>query len=255
VRIVRKIGQYFYPQRQTQVMNEGWACFWHYTLLNTLYDEGALSDGFMLEFLQSHTNVVNQPPYNSPHYSGINPYALGFAMWRDIRRICEHPTDEDREWFADIAGSNWRETFEFAMQNFKDESFIAQYLSPQLMREFRFFSVLDDDARDKLQIQAIHDDSGYRTLRRQLSDQYNLGSREPNIQVWNVDLRGDRSLTLRHFAHQRRPLDESSKAVLEHVAYLWGFTVRLESQDTAGRVSLIAERMREKRTGHGIAGP
>jgi stage V sporulation protein R len=31
VRIVRKIGQYFYPQRQTQVMNEGWATFWHYT--------------------------------------------------------------------------------------------------------------------------------------------------------------------------------------------------------------------------------
>jgi stage V sporulation protein R len=65
VRIVRKIGQYFYPQRQTQVMNEGWATFWHYTLLNTLYDEGLLSDGFMLEFLQSHTNVVYQPGYNS----------------------------------------------------------------------------------------------------------------------------------------------------------------------------------------------
>src|SRR5690606_16560874 len=31
VRIVRKVAQYFYPQRQTQVMNEGWATFWHYT--------------------------------------------------------------------------------------------------------------------------------------------------------------------------------------------------------------------------------
>ena len=40
VRIVRKIAQYFYPQRQTQVMNEGWATFWHYTLMNDLYDEG-----------------------------------------------------------------------------------------------------------------------------------------------------------------------------------------------------------------------
>lgn len=248
IRIVRKIGQYFYPQRQTQVMNEGWACFWHYTLLNTLYDQGGLSDGFMLEFLQSHTNVVYQPPYHSPHYSGINPYALGFAMWRDLRRICEEPTDEDREWFPDIAGSNWRETFEFAMQNFKDESFIAQYLSPHLMREFRFFSVLDDDSRAKLQIQAIHDDRGYRALRSQLSDQYNLGSREPNIQVWNVDLRGDRSLTLRHFVHQRRPLQDSSDAVLEHVANLWGFTVRLESQDQDGKVTLLAERIREKRS-------
>jgi spore cortex formation protein SpoVR/YcgB (stage V sporulation) len=55
VRIVRKIGQYFYPQRQTQVMNEGWACFWHYHIMNALYDRGKVTDGFMLEFIQSHT--------------------------------------------------------------------------------------------------------------------------------------------------------------------------------------------------------
>ena len=36
VRIVRKMAQYFYPQRQTKVMNEGWACFWHYTILHAL---------------------------------------------------------------------------------------------------------------------------------------------------------------------------------------------------------------------------
>jgi len=247
IRIVRKIGQYFYPQRQTQVMNEGWACFWHYTLLNTLYDEGRLSDGFMFEFLQSHTNVVYQPPYNSNWYSGINPYALGFAMWRDIRRICEEPTDEDRAWFPSIADSDWRQTFDFAMRNFKDESFIAQYLSPRLMREFRLFAVLDDDQKDKLKIDAIHDETGYRALRAQLSDQYNLGSREPNIQVWNVDFSGDRSLTLRLFAYQRRPLAESYEAVLDHLATLWGFTVRLEKQDEDGLVTLIGERQAEKR--------
>jgi stage V sporulation protein R len=247
VRIIRKVGQYFYPQRQTQVMNEGWATYWHYTLLNTLYDEGRLGEGFMLEILQSHTNVVYQPPYNSDWYSGINPYALGFAMWRDIRRICETPDEEDRAWFPDIAGSDWRETFDFALKNFKDESFIAQYLSPRLMREFRFFAVLDDDARDKLKIDAIHDERGYRELRQLLSDQYNLGSREPNIQVWNVDFAGDRSLTLRLFAYQRRPLHESYEAVLDHLASLWGFTVRLERQDADGSVTLVGERQSEKR--------
>src|ERR1700688_43373 len=85
-RIVRKIAQYFYPQRQTQVMNEGWATFWHYTILNQLHEEGIVGDGFMLEFLQSHTNVDYQPPITSTYYNGINPYALGFAMMRDIRR-------------------------------------------------------------------------------------------------------------------------------------------------------------------------
>jgi spore cortex formation protein SpoVR/YcgB (stage V sporulation) len=244
---VRKIGQYFYPQRQTQVMNEGWATYWHYTILNTLYDQGQLSDGFMMEFLQSHTNVVYQPPYNSQHFSGINVYALGFAMWRDIRRICEEPTEEDRAWFPDFAGSDWRKTFDFAMQNFKDESFVAQFLSPKVMRDFRLFSVLDDDSRSKLEIQAIHDENGYRALRRQLAEQYDLGSREPNIQVWNVDLRGDRSLTLRHFAHQRRPLGDSAATMLSHLGTLWGFNVRLERQNADGSVELVAEHRQDRR--------
>ncbi len=247
VRIVRKIGQYFYPQRQTQVMNEGWATFWHYTLLNHLYDEGLLADSFMLEFLQSHTNVVAQPPYNSRWFSGINPYALGFAMWRDLRRICEDPDDEDRRWFPEIAGSDWLETFDFAMRNFKDESFIAQYLSPKVMRDFRMFAVLDDDREDKLRVSAIHDDSGFRKVRDILSDQYNLGAREPNVQVWNVDLRGDRSLTLRHTPYLRRPLDTSADEVLRHVARLWGFTVRLESVGEDGKVELQNEIRGERR--------
>lgn len=131
LRIVRKVSQYFYPQKQTQVMNEGWATFWHYTILNHLYDEGKVTERFMLEFLHSHTNVVFQPPYNSPWYSGINPYALGFAMFRDIKRICQSPTEEDKYWFPDIAGSDWLETLHFAMRDFKDESFISQFLSPK----------------------------------------------------------------------------------------------------------------------------
>lgn len=247
MRIVRKVAQYFYPQRQTQVMNEGWACFWHYTLLNTLYDEGKLSDGFMLEFIRSHTSVIYQPPYHSPHYAGINPYALGFAMWRDLRRICENPDDEDRAWFPDIAGSDWHATLDFAMHNFKDESFIAQYLSPRLMREFRLFTVVDDDTRSTLRIGAIHNDIGYRELRHNLSEQYNIGASDPNLQIWNVDLHGDRSLTLRHFTHQRRGLSEASIAVLDHVAYLWGFTVRLEQLGADGKARLLAEKKTEKR--------
>jgi stage V sporulation protein R len=241
VRIVRRIAQYFYPQRQTQVMNEGWATFWHYTLLHHLYEEGRLSDGFMLELLQSHTNVVLQPPYYSPYYNGINPYALGFAMFRDIRRICEQPTEEDRRWLPDIAGSDWRKTLDFAMRNFKDESFIAQYLSPALIRELRLFEVLDDDRQETLEITAIHDETGYRRIREALAAQYNLGQREPNIQVWSVDRYGDRSLTLRHYLHERRPLGESTREMLRHLARLWGYRVRMESVDEAGECALVGE--------------
>ena len=85
IRIVRKISQYFYPQKQTQVMNEGWATFWHYTLLNTMYDRGHVTDGLIMEFLQSHTNVVYQHPYNSKYYSGIDPYTLGSVSYKYLR--------------------------------------------------------------------------------------------------------------------------------------------------------------------------
>ncbi|WP_218422208.1 SpoVR family protein [Stutzerimonas stutzeri] len=229
VRIVRKIAQYFYPQRQTQVMNEGWATFWHYTLLNDLYDEGLVTDGFMMEFLQSHTSVIYQPGFDSPYYSGMNPYTLGFAMYQDIRRICENPTEEDKRWFPDIAGSDWLTTVKFAMNNFKDESFILQFLSPKVIRDLKLFSILDDDRKDELLVPAIHDESGYHTIRELLAAQYNLGNREPNVQVWNVDRRGDRSLTLRHMQHDRKPLGASTDEVLKHLHRLWGFDVHLQS--------------------------
>jgi stage V sporulation protein R len=181
--------------------------------------------------------VIAQPPIGSRAYSGINPYALGFAMYTDIKRVCEAPTDEDRHWFPEIAGSDWVPTLDHAMRNFKDESFVGQYLSPKLMRDMRLFTILDDEEDSELEVSAIHDDSGYRRVREALSHQYDLGQREPNIQVWNVNLRGDRSLTLRHFQHNNRPLDDSAEEVLRHVSRLWGFDVHLESVNSTSDVT------------------
>jgi stage V sporulation protein R len=210
IRIVRKIAQYLYPQRQTKVMNEGWACFWHFHILHELYREGLVDDGFMLEFLQYHTSVIYQPPFDSPHYSGINPYTLGYALMQDLKRVCEAPTEEDRQWFPDIAGSPWQETLDFAMRDFKDESFILQFLSPKLIRDLKLFSLLDDEKQDFLEVTAIHDDAGYQAIRESLSANYNLGNLEPNIQVYNVNVRGDRTLTLRHDMYLGRPLQQES---------------------------------------------
>ncbi|CAA0106630.1 SpoVR family protein [Zhongshania aliphaticivorans] len=228
VRIVRKLAQYFYPQGLTKVMNEGWATFWHYTLLNTMYDRGLVDDGFMFEILQSHTNVVMQPGFDHPGYSGINPYALGFAMMRDIRRICEEPDDEDRAWFPDIVDKDWREVLDFAMRNYKDESFIAQYLSPKLIREFHLFAIADKHKEDHLTVEAIHNEAGYREVRRLLSKQYNRDVLIPDIQILRYEHMGDRSLVLRYNQLRERPLTDDAKEVLKHLSRLWGFTVTME---------------------------
>ena len=236
VRIVRKIAQYFYPQRQTKVMNEGWATFWHYTILNTLFEQGKLNDEFMMEFLKAHTNVIYQPPFYQQNYLGINPYALGYNIFRDIRRICEQPTDEDKYWFPNLVDTHWVKALDFAMRDFKDESFIAQYLSPHLIREMKLFTVQDDSEEPDLIISAIHDESGYQKIRQSLASQYNLSNSEPDIQVYNVHHRGDRSLTLRHIQYQNRPLHEETSIVMKHLYRLWGFPVRLETVNANGEI-------------------
>lgn len=233
-------AQYFYPQRQTQVMNEGWASFWHHTLMTDLHEMGLIDDGMALEFIQSHSSVLFQPDFDDQRYSGINPYALGFAIYKDIQRMCQFPTDEDRKYFPNIAGKDWIPTLKDAMQNYKDESFILQYLSPKVMRDFHLFAIHDDDQNEKIRVSAIHDEEGFTTIRERLSSQYNLGDREPRIEVAGYNFHDDRSLVLQHSSHNRKPLDEQSiTEVLKHVHRLWGHNVTLYSIDPDGEVENV----------------
>lgn len=233
LRIVRTINQYFYPQIQTQVMNEGWATFTHHYILNRLYEMGKIDEGTLLECMASHTNVIWQQEMTA----NFNPYALGFAMFTDLKRICEEPTAEDREWFPDIAGSDWRTTLKFAMQNFRDESFIQQYLSPKLMRDFRMFTLEDDAAKDHYEVQLIHNEPGYKRVRQQLAEQYKLENKMPNLMVVSADMKKDRTLTVEHRTRNGVLLkDDTAKQVMEHLCYLWGYKVVLKTMDEDGKM-------------------
>ena len=235
LRIVRNLAQYFYPQRQTKVMNEGCATFVHHHIMNRLYDKGLLTEASMFEFMHSHTSVIFQPGFDDPRYSGINPYALGFAMMTDIKRICEHPTEEDRAWFPAFAGSpDWMGMLKDAWANYRDESFIEQFLSPKLMRDFRFFALHDSAQEPTVTVSAIHNEEGYRNVRRQLARTYDVGIADPNIQIAGADLRGDRKLSLVHRRHRGVPLHEGLKAqVMAHIEALWGHPVEMRDENDA----------------------
>lgn len=234
LRIVRVLAQYFYPQKQTKVMNEGCATFVHYYIINKLFEEGRITEGSYMEMMHSHTNVVLQPEYDDPRYSGINPYALGFAMMMDIKRICEEPTDEDRDWFPDIAGHpDWRHVLREAWANYRDESFIQQFLSPHLMRKFKLFALVDEADQKDLVVSQIHNRAGYKAIRRALAQQYDLAYLEPDIQVTDADLRGDRRLILTHTVRDGIHLEEENRVeVLKHLRRLWGYDVTLDAVET-----------------------
>jgi stage V sporulation protein R len=235
LRIVRVIAQYFYPQQQTKVMNEGCATFIHYTIINRLFDQGRLSEGAMLELFASHANVVFQPGFDDPRFSGMNPYALGFAMMQDIERVCTQPTEEDKDWFPDIAGNgDWMGTLIDAWANHRDESFILQYLSPAVIRKFRLFH-LSDRATDRFcEVASIHNERGYSAVRSALARNYDPGTYKPDIQVVDVDLLGDRQLRLQHTIKSGILLEDTTRdATLAHIRRLWGYDVSLAGVEGA----------------------
>ncbi|MFH1805170.1 MAG: SpoVR family protein [Pseudomonadota bacterium] len=233
VRIVRNIGQYFYPQKQTKVMNEGCACYVHYHIMNALYDRGQITEGAMMEFIDYHSRVVFQADFDDRRYSGFNPYALGFAMMQDIHRICVDPTDEDRHWFPDMAGNNRPyDTLKDAWAHYRDESFILQYLSPKLMRDMKMFMIDDAASSPHLEVAAIHDDAGYRKVRRTLARMHDISVREPDLQVVDVDLNGNRQLIIQHTQHDGIRLEKSeAEMTLGYIGRLWGYGVTLQAVD------------------------
>ncbi|TRC98035.1 SpoVR family protein [Mesorhizobium sp. WSM4303] len=247
IRIVRVVAQYFYPQRQTQVMNEGCATFVHYTLMNMLFERGRISEGAMLEILRNHSNVISQPAFDDPRFSGINPYALGLDMMQDIQRISTEPTAEDRDWFPDIAGrGDWRDTLLEAWANHRDESFIRQYLSPALIRKWRLFVLADGADQPHYEVASIHNERGYKKIRAALAQSYDIGSKRPDIQVVDVDLLGDRYLRLQHQVKDGIMLDGKSRdATLRHIRRLWGYDVNLAAIDAETGATLSQRSTRD----------
>ena len=233
IRIIRILGQYFYPQRQTKMMNEGCATFVHYEILNRMYERGLLTEGAMLEALHLHSSVIMQPGFDDQRYGGINPYALGFSMMRDIKRICEEPTQEDRDWFPDFAGNgDAMGTLKGAWADYRDESFVLQFLSPQVIRDLRLFALHDDAEDPEFEVTAIHNDKGYREIRRMLARHYDASVQDPDIRIVDADLSSTRRLTLSHTVRRGKLLSKHDcDRTLQHLAQLWGHRVKLLEVD------------------------
>jgi stage V sporulation protein R len=229
LRIVRKLAQYFYPQRQTKLMNEGFATFTHYYIMNRLYEKGMISDGNYLEFIHSHTGVTRQLQHNHPHYSGFNPYALGFDMFQDIKRMCEAPTAEDKEYFPNIAGRPWLETILDAVNNYRDESFVTQFLGPEVIRKWRLFEVTNNERDDHYLISGIQNKTYFDQIRHTLSKQYSTTSSMPDIQIVNANMDTTRILNLKYTSQNEVRLHEKAKDdTIRFIERLWGYGVTLE---------------------------
>ena len=117
--------------------------------------------------------------------------------------------------------------------NYRDDSFIAQFLSPHLMRKWRLFHIVDEDGCAEAGGRVRSTTSAAITIcRRSLAREYEVGRQTPDIQVVDVDLAGSRRLVLHHHVFAGKLLDVVDAAlVLRHLAALWGYEVVLEEVD------------------------
>lgn len=233
VRIVRKIAQYFYPQRQTGLLNEGFATYTHHYLMTEMHDQGLIDDGSYLEFLQSHSGVITQRDWDQPGFSGINVYALGFAMLKDVERMCTDPDEEDLKWFPDICNTDPLSCILDIVENYRDESFVLQFLSPKVARRFKLFSLAIEEGKDYLEVNGTHSDESFLQIRQTLSEQYDLSKNIPQIDVVGVDR--DRWVYLVHTTKDNQRLDYGDmKKTTWYFRELWGYTVKMSYIDLEG---------------------
>jgi stage V sporulation protein R len=222
--IVHEEAQYFIPQIETKIMNEGWASYWHREILNSLQ----LPQDLHLEFLVRHNQVVR------PHPGGLNPYHLGLKMWDDIRRRYDHATPEERERTGSGNQDGLRMIFEVRSAD-RDVSFLRRFLTEELMREVDLFRY--ESKGNDLIVTDVADPDGWEKVKETLLKSVGMGS-IPVIRVVDGGFGNGQVLYLEH-EHDGRDLQlEYGERTLAFVHRLWGREVALETT-VSGRKTLL----------------
>jgi stage V sporulation protein R len=221
--IVHEQSQYFIPQIETKIMNEGWASFMHKRILDTI----SLPQELHLEFLVRHNQVVRPIP------GSLNPYHLGLKVWEEIERIGNDPTPEERERIG--PGKTGRDLLFETREVDRDVSFLRRWLSEGLMRELDIFRY--EHKGDDLIVSDVADEEGWRAVKDTLVRSVGMGG-VPVIRVEDADFGGSRTLLLGH-EHDGRDLQlEQAEKTLAYVYRLWGHEVIIDTSVDGKRTHL-----------------
>lgn len=213
--IVHEEAQYFIPQIETKIINEGWATFWHREILNSL----ELPQELQIEFLVRHNQVVRPSP------GEINPYHVGLKIWDDLKRRRDDPTAEEIEKYG-APDKNGGDILFAVREVDRDTSFLRRFLTEELMREMDLFEY--EPYGDDLVVRKVSDEENWREVKETMLQNVGVGSL-PVIRIEDADFNGVRSLYLKH-AHDGRDLQlEAAEKTLGYLHNLWGRDVLLET--------------------------
>ena len=231
--IIRQEAYYFTPQGQTKIMNEGWASYWHSTIMTTK----TLHPSEVIDYADHHSGTMATQP------GRLNPYKLGIELFRDIEERwnrgqfgAEYEECDDyraRQSWDKGLGLGRKKIYEVRMIH-NDVTFIDTFLTPDFCRRHRLFSFKHNDQNETYEIESRE----FKKIKeRLLFGLTNFG--QPIIRVKDANHRNRSELYL---AHEHFGLDlkvDHAQDTLRHLHRLWTRPVHIETV-VEGRPTLLS---------------
>lgn len=219
--IVRDEAYYFAPQAMTKIMNEGWASYWHSTMMT----QKIVSDAELIDYADHHSGVVSMSP------NRFNPYAVGIQLFKDIEdrwntgrfgkdwQECDNY--EDRKNWNKKLGLGRQKIFE-VRRNYNDVTFIDEFLTEEFCIENKMFVYKFNKATNRYEV----DTRDFPAIKKQLLFQLtNWG--QPIIEVADGNFENRGELLLQH-AYEGIDLQlDYMTETLKNTHGLWGRPVNL----------------------------
>jgi stage V sporulation protein R len=210
---VREESFYFYPVFACQIMNEGWASYWHARLLR---EANFLPQSAYLDAIKCHSDVVRPTASGDNVALSTNPYHLGFSLWEKI--VEEHGLDHARK----------------IMCEDDDFAFVRNHLTFELASELKLFRY-KGPATGTLTVQE-HDLPMLQEAL--LAPKYGFGA--PTVSAARVHVDGKLELLHDHVTDGRGLDSERGRKVLDYIARVWRRPVTVTTVDNDNRTVEIA---------------
>ncbi|MGL4461895.1 MAG: SpoVR family protein [Planctomycetia bacterium] len=222
--IVRDEAYYFAPQGQTKIMNEGWASYWH----STLMCGGVADDSEIVDFADHHSGTMAMGP------GGFNPYKVGIELFRDIEDRWNHGRfgkeyeecpdyAAKREWDLNL-GLGRKKIFE-VRRTHNDVTFIDTFLTEEFCRRHKFFAYGYEKNQRRYQIESRE----FEAIKERLLFQLTNHGR-PFIRVADGNFRNRGELYLKHQWLGVELKFDYAHDVLVNLWKLWGRPVHVETR-------------------------
>jgi stage V sporulation protein R len=210
---VREESFYFYPVFATQIMNEGWASYWHARLLR---EANFLPQQIYVDAIKCHSDVVRPLASGENVALSVSPYYLGFSLWEEIVK---------------------RDGLEAARRILKEDddfSFIRNHLTVEMAEKLQLFRY-KAEANGSVQVSERDLDALREAL---LAPKYNFGA--PSVAATHIRVDGTLDILHDHKVDGRGLDVERGKKVLEYLNRVWRRPVIMHTVDEQGATIELA---------------